>query len=345
MRKKRYTRRKRGVKRRTFKRYNKKRFIRKKRSFRRKGGKLNASLDQARFKIRVNRLLSQTDLGDDPQTLLLNNAADLTYTALVKNLPILGLYNQWRIDKVVTHWKMLNFNKEDYRSDTTTKGIVFSPPNNSTGADGEFDLIMFPTGSSGITYLNNLLVNYTQLRGVNYRRVSLFGGSRSVKPYVSEIIRTISKRTTNAPVEAQDIRRNYAKTFRYFDSTVAYEAPLYMIVPGMQKIIKDMTGTINAGVVDVEISAQQFPQIEVWSDVYVTAKQYSELALVSDPSRLLQKSKPMDAEAMTLEGDMNEVKDDVRKTIIDQITGGNPMLAAVAAVAGIRSKRPRDEIK
>jgi len=361
MRKKRTFRKKRGVKRRTFKRYTKKRFIRKRRVTRRGRStnlRVNASLNMAKFKVRINR--RSLDLGDEPEIIQLGNPADLTYSALSGNLPILAQYNQWRIDRIVTYWRVLNKTKSAWRGDICNHALVYSVPNDSSGADGMLEDLMF---SSDATKLNNFLLNYTQLRGVSFQKVSWQGGKRTYRPFVTERVSTLAKNTTASPTVIDDIRRVYTKTFRYASSAVRYEAPLFMLVPGLTKSGYEITGTIpvvTGGAtnivssgnvkVDLDMAVNEFPVLEIWSDVYVTAKQYRNFssttptsaakATTTAPADIL-----MEPMANEINMDFNKVKQDVQESVMDQITGSHPVIAAVATVAGLRSKRPRDEFK
>jgi len=329
--------------------YRKKRSLRKRSSL-----KVNAALNMARYKIRINR--RALDLGDNPEIIHLGNPADLTYSQLSANLPILAQYNQWRIDKIVTHWRVLNKSKNAWRGDVCNHALVYSVPNDSTGADGQLEDLMF---STDVAKLNNFLLNYTQLRGVYFQKVSWMNGSRATKPYITEQITTLSKNTTASPLSATDLRRNYSKTFRYASSAVRYEAPLFMIVPGLTKTTYDITGTIpvvtggGTTVVssdrikaDLDMAVSEFPTLEIWSDVYVTAKQYRNFSTADTPARTTAQllREPMEPIVNEINTDFNKIKEDVQDSVMDQITGSHPVLAAVATVAGLR-KRPRDEFK
>jgi len=362
MRKKKTFRKKRVVKRRTFKRYTKKRFIRKRRVARRGRSmnlKYNASLNMAKFRIRLNR--RNLDLGDKPEIIHLGNPADLTYSALTGNMPLLGNYNQWRIDKIVTHWRVLQKNIKDWRGDVCNHALCYSVPNDSVDADGQLEDLMFNTSEDK---LNALLLNYDQLRGVYFRKCSWKYGSRTYRPYVTELINTYAKNTTAAPSLSQDLRRNYKKTFRYASSAVRYEAPLFLLVPGLTKTNYDISGSIpvvtsgattivSSGNIkaDLDMAISDYPILEIWSEVYVTAKQCKTFSNSIPPARLMTTTPapPMDIklepEANEINLDFNKVKEDVQQSVMDQITGSHPVIAAVATVAGLR-KRPRhDEFK
>jgi len=351
IRRKRFARKKRGVKRRTFKRYTKKRIVRKRRVTRRgKMPRINASLNMARFKIRINR--REMDLGDDPEIIPLGNAADLDFQSLADNLPLLRNYNQWRIDKIVTHWRCLNKTKGAWRGDLVNHALVYNVPNDSLSSDGALENLMFNTDTA---LLNNYLQNYTELRGVNFKKVSWQYGSRTYRPYVTELYSTYAKTSSAAPSVIQDVRRNYSKVFRYASSAVRYEAPLYLLVPGLTKTNYDITGKMpvvtggattivqSGNLVDLDMVINEFPKLEIWSEVYVTAKQYSNFSSSNPPARIFKKPK-MEPMANTIDVDFNKVKQDVQESVMDQITGSHPVIAAVATVAGLR-KRPRDEFK
>jgi len=304
--------------------------------------KVNSSLNQARFKVRINR--RELDLGDDPEIIQLGNPADLTYTALATNLPIINQYNQWRIDKIVTHWRLKNRTRSAWRGDLVNHALVYSVPNDSSGADGSLETLMYQSNTDTI---NNMLLNYTQLRGVYFQKVSYMRGSRAYKPYITESITTLAKNSLAAPSIIGDIRRNYTKTFRYASSAVRYEAPLFLVCPGLTKTTYDITGTLTTGTnesqVELTKSLNEFPQLEVWSDIYVTCKQYKNFSIVAKPT--LKSSKPqMEEMANEINVDFNKVKADVQESVMDQITNSHPVLGAVAAIAGLR-KRPRDEFK
>jgi len=335
IRRKRFARKKRGVKRRTFKRYTKKRIVRRKRITRRTRVGINKSLDVARFKIRVNKTLQ--DLGDDPEIIHLGNTADLTFAALSGNLPILTNYNQWRIDKVVTHWRMRQKHKAEWFGDLVNHALVYNVPNDVNSADGSLEKLMFNTDND---FMNNVLQNYTQLRGVKFRKVSYKGGKYTYRPFVTEYVNTYSKTSTGAPILAADIRRNYAPIMRYASSTVRYEAPIFMMCPGLTKKVMDYTGAIGSGEVSVRGSVSDFPALEIWSDIYVTCKQYKNFSTLTEPNV----ARLPDQEANEIDLDFNKVKADVQHGIMDHIVNTNPILGAVAAVAGLR-KRPRDEFK
>jgi len=340
-RKKRYTRKKRGVKRRTFKRYTKKRMSRQKKFGRGKKsfGGLNKSLDGARFKIRLNR--RQLALSDQKQIIHLGNPADLTYSGLSNNLSMLLNYNQWRIDRVVTYWRIKNTNRNRFRGDDCNHAIVCTVPNDDTGADGKFEDLMF---NSDQTELQNFLLNYTQLRGLNYRKVSPWGGKRAFKPYITWLRTTYSKNSTAAPSSQTQLLRDYSKKMHYALSSVRYEAPLFMIVPGMVKQSNTYNGSFGISEIDMTELPTEFPQLEIWSDVYVTARQYDTLSLTA-PNRVANpNAKLPDLEANIINTDFNKVKEDVKEGIMDQISNSHPVLGAVAAIAGLR-KRPRDEFK
>jgi len=301
---------------------------------------INSSLNAAAFKIRINR--RTLDLGDDAEIIHLGNPADLTYAALSQNLPMMLNYNQWRIDKIVTHWKVKNHTKGAWRGDLVNHALVYTVPNDSDGVDGSLENLMF---SSNQDFLNNVLQNYTQMRGVNYRKVSWMRGSRAYKPYITERIQTLAKNTTAAPTSLFDIRRNYKKTFRYASSDVRYEAPLFLLVPGLTKTTYNIQGIFGVGEVDMQSSINEFPQLEVWSDIYVTCKQYKNFSVTNPPNIAAQKPKAtLDEMANTIDLDANKIKQDVQHSVMDHIIGSNPVLGAVAAVAGLR-KRPRDEFK
>jgi len=338
IRRKRFARKKRSVKKGTFKRYTKKRIVRRKRVTRRgTWPKVNASLNIAKFKIRVNR--TEEDLGDDPEIIHIGNPADLQYSALAGNLPILGNYNQWRIDKIVTHWRMKQKYGSQFYGDLVNHALVYNVPNDSSGADGSLENLMFSTNTG---FMNNVLQNYTQLRGVHFKKVSYKSGSYSYRPYVTERIQTLAKNSTVAPLVIDDVRRNYSKTFRYASSAVRYEAPLFMMVPGLTKKVMDYNGTIGADAVDIRGAIDDFPKLEIWSDVYVTAKQCKNFSSLVPPNvaRLPQ----LEPEANEINTDFNKIKQDVQHSVMDHITNSNPVFAAVASVAGLR-KRPRDEFK
>jgi len=300
--------------------------------------RVNSSLNQARFKIRINR--RSLDLGDTPEIIHLGNPADLTYTKLSQNLPILSSYNQWRIDKIVTHWRVLNKSRQAWRGDLVNHALVYSVPNDSSGADGTLEDLMFSTDADK---LNNFLQNYTQLRGVYFQKVSWMGGKRAYLPFVSERITTLAKNTTATPTAIDDIRRNYAKTFRYASSAVRYEAPLFMMVPGLTKTTYDITGAFGLQEVNADFAINEFPVLEIWSDVYVTAKQYRNFSIVNPPTRLMTQP-TFDNFANEIHTEADKVKEDVKHGIMDHIANSNPVLGVVAAVAGLR-KRPRDEFK
>jgi len=316
--------------------YRKKRF-----SKRRVTLKTNSSLNQARFKIRINR--RALDLGDSPEIIQLGNAADLTITALSANLPMLSNYNQWRIDKIVTHWRVLNKTPGAWRGDLVNHALVYSVPNDTTGTDGTLEDLMY---STDVDKLNNFLQNYTQLKGVYFQKVSWQHGSRAYRPYITERVATIAKNSSAAPTVIDDIRRNYSKTFRYANSAVRYEAPLYMLVPGLTKTVYDIDGSmVGYGAITLDKSINSFPVLEIWSDVYVTAKQYKNFSFTNPPSRVAQTTRlNVDPIVNEINTDFNKVKQDVQDSVMDQITGSHPVLAAVATVAGLR-KRPRDEFK
>lgn len=303
--------------------------------------RVNGSLDMAKFKIRINR--RQLDLGDDPEIIPLGNAADLTYNGLVVNLPIMAQYNQWRIDKIVTHWKVLNKSPHAWRGDLVNHALVYNVPNDSGGVDGSLENLMY---NSNVDLLNNYLQNYTELRGVHFKKCKWQYGKRVISPYVSERIQTLAKSSTAAPTVIDDIRRNYRKTFRYSSSAVRYEAPVFMVVPGLTKTTYDITGTAGVGEVVLSKAIDEFPKLEIYSDVYVTCKQYKNFSTANPPTLAGQRNLGSTLEPMANEIDLdfNKVKQDVQHSVMDHITGTNPVMAAVAAVAGLR-KRPRDEFK
>jgi len=305
--------------------------------------KINASLDHAKFKVRINR--RTLDLGDDPEIIQLTNPADMTYSGLSANLPIIGQYNQWRIDKLVVHWRMKNRTRAAWRGDLVNHALVYTIPNDTTGADGSLEDLMY---TSNVDKINNILQNYTQLRGVKYRKVKYEYGSRVMRPYITEWITTLAKNSTAAPTQIGDVRRNYKKSFRYASSAVRYEAPLFMAAPGLKKIVYDITGTLTgaaAGDINLDKSIDEYPQLEVYTDVYVTCKQYKNFSSATTPTVLRSKPIPeMEPIANEINLDFNKVKEDVKDSVMDQITNSHPVLGAVAAIAGLR-KRPRDEFK
>lgn len=284
------------------------------------------------------------DLGDDPEVLNLGNAADLTYTNLAANLPIINNYNQWRIDKVVTHWRIKNRMPNAWRGDLCNHAIVYKIPNDSPTEDGSLENLAFTTN---INQLNNVLLNYNTYAGMNFKKVSFWKGSYAFKPYVTEIVATIAKNTTAAPLVINDIRRNYKKSFRYASSQVRYEAPIYMVVPGITKNQYEIDGTLGTGTTtqDVQLTKTpvEFPQLEVYSDVYVTVKQYKNYPATNP--RILRTNTPQVPIFNEINADMNAIREDVKEGIVDQIANSHPVLGAVAAIAGIRNKRPRDEFK
>jgi len=340
-RKRRYTRKKRGVKRRTFKRYNKKRFIRKKRITRRRralGSGLNGVLAGARFKIRTNR--RSLEIKETHVIHPLGNAADLTFSGLANNMSMMNSYNQWRIDKVVTHWRVKGATRKDYRGTECDHAIVMTVPNDAVTADGAFEDLMYNTDQ---TELQNFLLNYTQLRGVNYRKVSPWKGTRGFKPYISQFMYSYAKNSTAAPSLHQELVRNYSKNFHYSSSAVRYEAPLYMIFPAMKKIQHLTTGQIGADAVDTKYQIDELPQLEIWSDVYVTCKQ-SDLLSLGTVNKIPQLD-PLDPEVNTINVDFNKIKQEVRDQVQHEVTNSHPIIGAVAAMAGFARKRPRDEFK
>jgi len=312
---------------------------------------INASLNLNKLKIRLNR--RQLDLGDDPEIIALGNAADLTYDKLSQNMPMVGNYNQWRIDKIVHHWRVLNTTRSSWRGDLVNHALVYTVPNDSLEMDATLEALMFNTD---VDQLNNFLQNYTELRGVNYKKCRWQGGSRVTKPYVTELINTYSKNGTTAPTLQNDLRRNYSKTFRYASSAVRYEAPVYLMVPGLTKTTYDITGKMpvvtggattivqSGNLVDLDMAISEFPKMEIWSDVYVTAKQYKNFSRTNPPNRIANPDPVLEPAANEINLDFEKVKEDVKHSIMDHITGSNPVIAAVAAVAGLR-KRPRDEFK
>jgi len=251
-------------------------------------------------------------------------------------MPMMNNYNQWRIDRVVTHWRIINKNKNDWRGDVCNHGVVVNVPNNSFGEDGAFEDLMYNTDQ---TELENFLLNYTQLRGVKARRVNIWAGRRAHKPYVSVLRTTYSKNTNAAPTAQGDLVREYPKYFHYADSAVRYETPLFLILPGMVKTKHNYTGTLGAGTVTMAEEVSDFPRFEIWSEVYVSVKQCDLLSL-GTPRIMLK-----DPQINEINTDFNKIKEDVKGGVMDHILGSNPVFGAVAAVAGIRSKRPRDEFK
>jgi len=304
--------------------------------------KVNGSLDMAKFKIRINR--RQLDLGDDPEIIPLGNAADLTFNGLVVNLPIMAQYNQWRIDKIVTHWKVLNKSPHAWRGDLVNHALVYSVPNDSSGVDGSLENLMFNTN---VDLLNNYLQNYQELRGVHFKKCKWQYGKRIISPYVSERIQTLAKNSTAAPTVIDDIRRNYKKTFRYSSSAIRYEAPVYMVVPGLTKTTYDITGANGGAEVSLTKAIDEFPKLEIYSDVYVTCKQYKNFSTANPPTfagsrNIGSKMEPM---ANEINLDFNKVKQDVQDQVHQEITNSHPIIGAVAAMAGFARKRPRDEFK
>lgn len=340
-RRKTYKKKKRFGKKRAFKKtvkkvYRRRRSFKKKRVTRRSKPRVNQSLNVARFRIRVNRF--NLALADDPQIIHIGNAADLTYTALSLNLPVLTNYNQWRIDNVVTHWKVKNNIRSDWRGDIVNHALIYKVPNDTAGPDGTLEPLQYNTDTVA---LNNFLTNYTQLVGVNVKKVSPWGGKIAYRPYVTEQITTLAKNTTAAPTTANDIRRNYSKIFRYASSAVRYEAPIFLVTPGLTKRRVQQTGTWGTNAVDTFIQNTEYPQLEVYSDIYVTVKQNRSF-YSGEPAKLTVKSENPDIN--NINTDFNKIKQDVQHSVFDHITNSNPVIGAVAAMAGIR-KRPRDEFK
>jgi len=340
-RRKTYKKKKRFGKKRAFKKtvkkvYRRRRSFKKKRVTRRSSLKINGSLNLARFKVRVNR--RDLELGDDPKILALGNAADLAYTKLAANLPIINQYNQYRIDRIVTHWRVKNRNRTDWRGDIVNHALVYKVPNDSTGPDATLEPLMFSTDTA---FMNNMLQNYAQLTGVNFKKVSPFGGSYAYRPYVTEQITTLSKTSTAAPVVAQDLRRNYSRTFRYASSAVQYEAPVYIVMPGFTKRKMLYAGTLGTGTVKMDEVIEEWPQMEIWNDIYITCKQSRQFSVTNPPARRLFSTNP---EINEINTDFNKIKEDVQESVMDQISNSHPVLGAVAAIAGLR-KRPRDEFK
>lgn len=299
-------------------------------------------LEQAHFKIRINR--RDQNLGDTPEIIQMGNPADLTYTGLAANLPLIANYNQWKVNKIVTHWRIKNKMPTAWRGDVCNHAIIYKIPNDTTGADGSLEGLMY---SSSVDSMNNVLLNYYTYKGFNFKKVSYWGGSYSYKPYVSELVNTMAKNSTAAPTQATDIRRNYKSIFRYASSAVRYEAPLFMVVPGLTKNIWDIDGQITAGTttsnVELNKSANEYPELEIYSDVYITVKQFKNYPTTA-PTKLLM-DKKADPFTNEINLDMAQIRQDVQDGIMDSIANSHPVIGAVAAIAGIRSKRPRDEFK
>lgn len=303
----------------------------------------NSALKFMKLKIRMNKAV--TALNEDGQIVTLCPTTDLRFNALKSNMAMVNHFNEWRIDKIVTHWKLNHYNRFDFTPEVR-HAIVYNIPNDSNGADGAFESIRY---SSDADVISALLYNYTQLSGVNYKKVPVSRGSVTWKPYVTEAITTYCKESTAAPTVATDVRRNYKPTFRYKSSAVRYEAPWHMCIPGFVPRQVSTSGRITAGGattdVDLDSSNLTYPNIEIWSDVYVTVKGYDELSLASAG----KKAFPEMEEATFLE-DLNmvnaDIKNDIKNHVVNEISNTHPAMALAASVLGLRAnKRTRDEIK
>lgn len=353
----------RRVKKRSFKRYTKKRVqTRRKRSFRKPG--VNASLKQVRFKIRVN--YGVTEINDSARIIMGVQPNDLTNVQLIKNLPIMGLYNQWRVDKVQCHWRSLDVEKVGFQWKYNKKAISYHVMND-TAAAAFWGTTITRSDQSTTTdgIVASLLSDPTQLSGCKVKHHSPFGGSVTFKPYVTETVSTLSKPVPeNAPTAITDIRHNYKGQFRYKSSLVAYECPVFIAIPPIDLKITKITGGIGSDTVDVSSSISDFPQIERYSDIYVTCRNYGSLYTGGTPARVFN---PMDhaTERMVrapepivnpnipdyfdynqIHGQFNKIKEEVQNQVVNEISNTHPVFTAAATMLGLGAKRMRhDEIK
>jgi len=313
------------------------------------GTGINSSLRQARFKVRLNLGAGGVEyrLSDQNQVINLVNMEDLTYSKLTANLNILKEYNQWRIDGIKVHWRMLNKNAFQFKGAEVNHALVYEVPNDSTSADGSLETLMYNTNQ---TQLLNLLKNYTQLAGVRYKKVSYRGGSYWVRPHVDEAITTLNKFSTAAPTQITDIRRNYKKTFRYASTALRYQAPVFMVLPALSFTDVTYAGSYNALPIALQSNATEYPQIEVWQEVYVTARQYKDFTL-GDPSRLMRLPStdvnPEDYNERELNNEITRVKQELKDQVTNEITNSHPLIGAAAAVLGLgaRKRIRHDEFK
>nr|QXN75710.1 MAG: capsid protein [Virus sp.] len=370
MRKKRYTRRKRGVKRRTFKRYVKKNY--KKRRFvtkRRRMAPVRRNMRAESRRQNYQRFTTLLDFGSEA----ISNTNDkhiefrnFSVQDILNKEPKIADFLFIRVKKATLRWQLKGFNPVDYKLERPRTGTYMA----ATGdlSDGGYNNY-FPNADIGL-WMNSALNDTAQsdknkdfdlenFTG-NCRLAKIHGyksGMRTFKPYILNVITSLKTNTTSQ-VNNNELgtATRLQKDFNGWHSIGAlgdsgWCNDIRLIIPeftamGYEDRIYDATNTTLEKVVRLR-SHPSFPAYKVQMMLEYECKgQAQSLRMVyAGPEEAKMAKATLEPAINEIQMDFEKVREDVKGSVIDQITGSHPVIAAVAAVAGLRNKRPRDEFK
>lgn len=307
------------------------------------------------------------ELNENGRIFSLIDNQDLTHFRLARNCPMLNNYNQWKVDKVETHWRVLDMEKDEYRFLYSKKAMSFHVQNDTNVAAYWGSVITDPDqGVTEDTIIYSLLLDPYQLAGCKMRKHSPLGGKVSFSPYITESITTLAKQNpNNAPAVITDIRHNYKKMFHYKSSQVQYENPAFLVVPPIERLSRNTKGDIMDATVDPPAIKETvnwfekndyFPKLERYSYVYVTAKQCNQFYTGGQPSRIYdplhhvtQRVLPSNYEPLVngIHDQINNIKQEIQSQVQAEVVNSHPIMTAAAGLLGLagRKRMRHDEIK
>lgn len=377
MRKKRYARKKRVYKRRTFKRRPTMKKMRVSRRKRITPARLNLKRQSKRrnyekFSIMID--IGTVQVSDTDKHLEFRNfsAKDLT-----DREPDLLKFLYCRVKKATLRWKLKNFDPKYQRFVRARTGTYLADgadiadgananyfPNATTGAWVNI------SGSEGTQFAGRQNLNTFSAFTRNAKLHKAYGGMRTFKPYVGMLAESMYTLNTEWEFNELATSKQFFKKFNHWNLLAAQVQSSWMndirlILPSYNpdavqnyvyqpdgvtlKEIVSLERRVSAPfyeltlVVECEARGANLPLTDRVN--YLAPPAQVQASAFAAPADVVDGVMLPDKEANTLHEDLNQIKDDVKKSVMDHILGSNPAIAAVAAVAGLRNKRPRDEIK
>jgi len=283
---------------------------------------------------------------------------------LLDREPKLADYYFFRIKKATLRWTLKQFNNRDLRFERSRTGTYMA----STGdiSDGGYNNFFPNTNIGGwVNIMESGTAEYDKNRDFNLETFSAntylpkihsaWGGSRTFRPYVLDYVTSIY--TSNVVENNNELATTgrYQKNFNAWlpvggQITSAWCNDIRLIIPeytleAVQDEVLKADGTVDHY---VNLRRHQFnPFYNITLSVEYEAKGMAQELRIKYPAPPSAPKKAMTIEPMANEInlDFEKVKEDVKTSVMDQITGSHPVIAAVATVAGLRNKRPRDEFK
>jgi len=285
---------------------------------------------------------------------------------LLDREPKLADYYFVRVKKATIRWQLKGFNKIDYRLERPRTGTYMA--STSDISDGGFRFYFADANLQAWT--NQALHGSDQIdknRDFNLDTFSgntrlpkihsAWGGSRTFRPYIMDLITSVKTNLTDLNNNEFGTATRVQKNFNGWhtvggESDSTWTNDIRLIIPEFTRQVYqdeqyDATNTTLQNIIRLR-QRPNFPEYKIQMLVEYEAKGMAQgLQIVypgPDEEAKVLKSK-IEPAANEINMDFEKVKEDVKESVMDQITGSHPVIAAVATVAGLR-KRPRhDEFK